>query len=266
MSGTTSEMLLELQGVTKTFAATTALADVDFDLRAGEIHAICGENGAGKSTLIKVLAGVIHPDQGKFLLAGEEMVNCTPRLSLEKGVATIYQENSLFQNLSVAENIFVGHEPRRAGDLVDHARMKRLAAEIFKRLGVDIDVTATVSSLGGASQKIVEIARAFRQQARVLIMDEPSASLGHQETRLLFDVVREVVTTGTGVIFISHHLEEVFEIADRVTVLRDGCRISTRDAAETSQPQLIREMVGRDVGQVYNRVPQTGGDIAFENA
>lgn len=257
-------VLLELRGVTKSFGLTKALAGVNFDLRAGEIHAVCGENGAGKSTLIKILAGVIVPDEGQLVVGGQVVENNTPRLSLENGIATIYQENSLFQHMTVAENIFVGQEPRNALGMVDHTRMRFMAEDIFKRLGVEMDVTRIVSSLGGAPQKIIEIARAFCRRARILIMDEPTASFGQREASLLFDVVREVTSNGTGVIFISHHLEEVFEIASRVTVLRDGTWISTRDASQTSESMLIREMVGRDVSLFHKRRSQISPIVALE--
>ena len=174
----------------------------------------------------------------------------SPSLALQSGVATIYQENSLFQYLSVAENIFLGDELRRLPGVVDSRAMLASAQSILDRLGASIDVGAVVSSLGGAGQKIVEIARAFRRNARILVMDEPSASFSQHETRLLFRAVREMAASGAGVIFISHHLEEVFEIADRVTTLRDGRLVSTRAMAETTVAGLIRDMVGRDVDQV----------------
>jgi ribose transport system ATP-binding protein len=264
VSGTTNNILLSLRGVSKSFGATVALSAVDFTLRAGEIHAICGENGAGKSTLIKILAGVERPDAGEMIVGGKRIDVNSPSLALQNGVATIYQENSLFQYLSVAENIFLGDELRRFPGVVDRRAMLARAQSLLDQLGASIDVGAPVSSLGGAGQKIVEIARAFRRNARILVMDEPSASFSQHETRLLFRAVREMAANGAGVIFISHHLEEVFEIADRVTTLRDGRLVSTRAMADTTQAGLIRDMVGRDVDQVYRRMPQTAGPIALE--
>ncbi|MDR3484730.1 MAG: sugar ABC transporter ATP-binding protein [Bradyrhizobium sp.] len=264
MPETPEDFLLSLHGISKAFGATVALKAVDFTLRAGEIHAICGENGAGKSTLIKVLAGVIRADAGELVVGGRRVEVNTPRLALQNGIATIYQENSLFQYLSVAENIFLGDEPRRFPGVVDHRAMRARAQAILDRLGTAIDVSALVSSLGGAGQKIVEIARAFRRNARILVMDEPSASFSHHETRLLFRAVREMAASGAGIIFISHHLEEVFEIADRVTTLRDGRHVSTRALADMTEAGLIRDMVGRDVDQIYRRVPQSAGAMALE--
>ncbi|MFD1199114.1 sugar ABC transporter ATP-binding protein [Brucella gallinifaecis] len=255
---------LELRNISKSFGPTHALKRVDFTLMAGEIHAICGENGAGKSTLIKIMSGILTQDEGEMVVGGQVVNNNSPHLSLRNGIATIYQENSLFQHLSVAENIFIGDEPRNSLGFIDKQQVKEQAQAIFKRLGVDIDVTQPISSLGGAPQKIVEIARSFRRNARILIMDEPTASFGHQETRLLFDVIREISAAGTGIIFISHHLEEVFEIADRVTVLRDGTMISSRLADQTNEEMLIREMVGREVSLFETRQSHASEDIALE--
>jgi len=200
VSGTTNNILLSLRGVSKSFGATVALDAVDFDLRAGEIHAICGENGAGKSTLIKILAGVERLDAGEMIVGGRRIEVNSPSLALQNGVATIYQENSLFQYLSVAENIFLGDELRRLPGVVDRSAMLARARSLLDRLGASIDVGAPVSSLGGAGQKIVEIARAFRRNASILVMDEPSASFSQHETRLLFRAVREMAASGAGVI------------------------------------------------------------------
>ncbi|MCP4385685.1 MAG: sugar ABC transporter ATP-binding protein [Hyphomicrobiales bacterium] len=253
-------MLLRLDGIAKSFGATRALDGVHFDLKAGEVHALCGENGAGKSTLIKVLSGAHMPDTGVLTIGDQSFSGLTPELALNHGIATIYQENSLFLNLSVAENIYVGRELLSTPLTVDRRATTAGARKILDVLKADIDPGTLVSRLSGAQQKIVEIARAFRQQARVLVMDEPSASFGRRETELLFDAVRSAVTSGTGVIYISHHLEEVFELSDRVTVLRDGRNVATHQVSEIGQNDLIRDMVGREVDDIYHRSATHRGD------
>lgn len=255
MSDTANIPILILDNITKAFGETKALGGVSFDLHAGEVHSICGENGAGKSTLIKVLSGAIQPDGGRILLADKTLSGLTPATAMDYGIATIYQENALFGNLSVAENMFIGAEPRLRGGIVDRSSIDQRAQQILSNLGADIDPSAQLGNLGGAQQKIVEIARAFRQKAKVLVMDEPSSSFGHHEVELLFRAVREVAKTGTAVIFISHHLDEVFELSDRVTVIRDGKSISSHMVQDIDEANLINKMVGRDITQVYHHTP-----------
>ncbi len=247
--------ILTLRNICKSFGGVNALNNVSFDLRAGEVHTLCGENGAGKSTLISVLSGAIQPDRGTITIGSRTVSDLSPNEAQELGVATIYQENVLFQGLSVAENIFVGAELKRASGAIEHKQTRRRAAEILDRLGAPLDVGKPLASLGAAQQKIVEIARAFRQKARVIIMDEPSASFGHHEVSLLFRTVREVSSSGTAIIFISHHMEEVFELSDRISVLRDGEMVGTFEAQTVTEGELIRLMVGRSVDQVFHHRP-----------
>lgn len=263
MGAVSQDPILSLQGITKSFGAVMALKDVSFALLPGEVHTLCGENGAGKSTLINVLCGALQPDGGKIIIDGSDISGLTPADALRLGIATIYQENALFQGLSVAENIFIGGEITLPWRGIDHGEIIRSAARILEKLGAPMDPTQILAELGGAQQKIVEIARAFRQDARVIIMDEPSASFGHHEVDLLFRTVREVSKSGTAIIFISHHMEEVFELSDRITVLRDGESVATFDAADVTEADIIKLMVGRDVGQIFHHTPAVQDDTVL---
>jgi len=256
--------LLRLSAVTKRFGGVVALNGVDFELRAGEIHALLGENGAGKSTLIKILGGIHQPDDGSIFFDGQRVeirdVTAADRL----GIRVIHQELSLAPNLSVAENIFLGREPRQFG-LLDRARMLREAERLRDELGLKEigDVAARVSGLSIAQQQLVEIARALSVQARVLVLDEPTASLSESETERLFDILRRLRAQGVGIIYISHRLEEIQRLAVRFTVLRDGRSIGTQLARDISQAELIRWMVGRELAEHYPRPPWKPGAIAL---
>ena len=239
--------MLSLLGVSKAFAGVQALRDVSIDLFAGETHALVGENGAGKSTLIKILAGVHQPDSGELLIGGEPVFLSGPADASKRGVAVIYQEPTLFPDLSVAENVFIARQPLKSGRRIDHRSMNRAVAQVFSRLGVRLDPERISRGLSIAEQQLVEIAKALTRDARVLIMDEPTAALSAVEVQRLFRVVEALRAEGAAVVFVSHRLEEVFEICQRVTVLRDGARMLNAPLAGMTTTDLVRAMVGRDV-------------------
>ena len=242
--------ILEVGRVTKRFPGVLALDDVSFALRSGEVHALVGENGAGKSTLVKVITGVYRPDEGQIFFKGEEVSFSEPRESQAAGISTIYQEINLIPLLSVAQNVFLGREPRNSLGLIDKDRANREAAEILGRYGIRADVTAPLRSLGLGVQQMVAIARAISVDARAVIMDEPTSSLEAREVETLFDVIRQLREEGVGVIYISHRLDELYEICDRVTILRDGRVAHTGELAALSRLQLIAHMLGRELAEV----------------
>jgi simple sugar transport system ATP-binding protein len=242
---TEPQNIVTMKGISKAFPGVVALDDVDFALRRGEIHALMGENGAGKSTLIKVLTGVEHPDHGSIELAGKPVQVRSPQHSQELGISTVYQEVNLCTNITVAENIMLGREPRRLGS-IQWRKMNRLAAQAIQRLGIDIDVTRPLGDYSVAIQQMVAIARALEiLSAKVLILDEPTSSLDIHETNLLFEVMRKLKNEGLGIIFITHFLDQVYQIADRITVLRNGKLIGTFETASLSRVELVAKMLGR---------------------
>ena len=242
--------VLEVREVTKEFPGVLALDGISFALRPGEVHTLVGENGAGKSTLIKVLTGVYKPDRGQVLFEGEEVSFASPRESQEAGISTIYQEINLIPLRSVAENVFLGREPKTRFGLVDFKRMTREARELLGRYGIEVDAAAPLHSLGLGAQQMVAIVRAVSLDARVVIMDEPSSSLEAKEVETLFRVIRQLREDGVGVIYVSHRLDELYEICERVTVLRDGKVVHTGDLAELSRLELISKMLGRELSEV----------------
>jgi ribose transport system ATP-binding protein len=255
--------LLQLSGIGKAFPGVQALDNLSFALNRGEVHSLCGENGAGKSTIIKILAGVHAPDAGQVLIEGKAVIIDHPRTARNLGISTIYQENSLFQNLSVAENIFVGQEIRKGGIFCDRGAMLKKVDELLGIFELRATAKTPVHKLGSAEQKIIEILRALIMEARILILDEPTAAFGKEETRRLFAVIGKLKRDGLGVIYISHHLEEVFEISDRITCLRDGRVISSYQAREVDEKRVIRDMVGRDASLFYKREAVATGEIVF---
>ncbi|WP_326624922.1 MULTISPECIES: sugar ABC transporter ATP-binding protein [unclassified Streptomyces] len=256
--------VLALEGVSKSFGAVRALRGVSLRLYAGEAHALAGENGAGKSTLIKALAGVHRPDTGKVLLDGEPVEFQGPADARDAGVAVIYQEPTLFPDLSVAENIFMGRQPRRRLGRVDRRAIKQATAELFARLGVDLDPDQPARGLSIADQQLVEIAKALSLDARVLIMDEPTAALTGSEVARLFGVVKTLRAQGAAVLFISHRLEEIFELCQRVTTLRDGAWIASEPIDGLTEDDLVRRMVGRDLAELYPKQNIEIGEVALK--
>ncbi len=238
--------LLQMDGICKSFPGVRALHNVSFELRHGEVHALVGENGAGKSTLIKILAGALEREAGEIRVEGEIAQLRTPQSAIAAGVSVIYQEFNLVPHLSVAENIYLGREPRH-WIVIDFARMRRGARALLDRLGAGFSESALVSGLSVAEQQMVEIAKALSVESKVLVMDEPSATLTEHELAALFEQIRRLRSEGVSIIYVSHRLEEVFEIADRVTVLRDGEVVGTAPVAELDTQQIIRMMVGRDL-------------------
>ena len=256
--------LLKAVNITKSFGAVNALKEASFELRAGEVHALVGENGAGKSTLIRIITGAVLHDTGEIFLNGELVRENSPALSKARGIAAIYQQPALFPELTVAENITIGQERLGVFGRVDWKARRRFAQELLDRIGAMIDPEATASEMSMPQQQLVEIARALGENARILILDEPTASLSADDTEHLFQVIRDLKSQGVGMIYISHRLEELAAIADRVTVLRDGQTIETRDMAGTSREQLIRLMVGRDLSAVFPKRPVEIRDTVFE--
>jgi rhamnose transport system ATP-binding protein len=256
--------VLEIRGVSKRFDATQALDDVSLALHAGEIHALLGENGAGKSTLIKIITGVHQPDRGQILLAGRPVTIRSAAEAQRLGVAAIYQEPLLFPDLNVAENIFISHQDR--GAVVGWREMFREAETILAELGVSLDVRNPARGLTLAAQQSVEIAKAISLNVRILIMDEPTASLSAHEVQQLFRLVRDLKRQGVAILFVSHRIEEVFEIADKVTVFRDGRLISTRPRLEATPQRAIADMVGREIDLTKARATSARKDLVLSVA
>ena len=256
--------LLVMQGITKSFGGIHALKGVDFDLRQGEVHAVVGENGAGKSTLIKVLSGAHTPDAGTVLLDGQEAVLGTPRRAQNLGIATIYQETSLYPDLTVLENIFMGQQPHTRLGLIDWSAMRREATALFQRLGIEIALDARLGDLGKARAQLVEIAKALVRDSRILIMDEPTAALTPSDVEKLFAIIRGLKADGVAVIYISHRIEEIFEVADRVTVLRDGETVAADVVSNVEHGWVISHMVGRSLNQLYPRTLREPGKVLLE--
>ncbi len=253
--------LLEARAITKRFPGVVALDRVSFDLRPGEIHALCGENGAGKSTLIKLLGG-LHPQgsyEGELLLEGQPAIFHRVADAQAAGIAVIHQELALVGELSIAENIFLGAEPRR-GALIDWERCWSQSRTLLEKVGLDLPPDTPVGELGIGQQQLVEIAKALSKQARILILDEPTAALSETEIALLLPLLRNLRRSGIACIYISHKLDEVFAIADRITVLRDGASIGTHAATATDKPAIIRQMVGREITQFFPRRSTAAGD------
>jgi rhamnose transport system ATP-binding protein len=257
-------MLLQATNITKSFAGVHALRHVSFDLRPGEVHALVGENGAGKSTLIKIITGAHQADEGSLEVRGHLVQHNSPMLSRALGIAAIYQQPALFPDLTVAENIAIGLEPGDGWRPVRWGKRRRRARALLERVGASIDPDAVVAGLTMPEQQLVEIARALGADARILIMDEPTASLSEREVERLFRVIRDLRGRGVGIIYISHRLGELFQVADRVTVLRDGRTIDTRPIGEVDRAELIRLMVGREITAVFPKQAVPLGDVVLE--
>src|ERR1700694_3949246 len=257
--------LLEMKSITKSFPGVRALDGVSFDLNKGEIHALVGENGAGKSTLIKILAGVYpYPEYGGgIFLEGGERRFANVRDSERAQIAVIYQELSLVKDMSVAENIFLGREPRRFG-MINWERLYSGAQKLLDDLHLAIDPLTPVRNLGIGQQQLVEIAKALSQDARIVVLDEPTAALTDAEVETLFGILNKLRARGVAMIYISHKLEEVFSISDRLTVLRDGGTVGTDATASLDEPRVIARMVGREVGQIFPEATHEHGEVVFE--
>jgi ribose transport system ATP-binding protein len=256
--------LLTMQHISKGFPGVQALRDVQLEVRSGEIHALMGENGAGKSTLMKILAGVSHPDSGTILLNGQPISIDTPNKARALGISIIHQELNLAPNLSVAENISLGREPHHAGGWLDMRMMNQEAQRVLKQVGATFAPTTIVSTLGIAQQQLVEIAKALSEQARILVMDEPTASLSERETQKLFAQIRALRQEGIAIIYISHRMSEVYALADRVTILRDGQYVGTLEGAAINADALIRRMVGRSLNDLYHHEIALPGETVLE--
>jgi len=263
-AATVAQPLLQMKRIGKTFPGVRALEGVDLDVLPGEVHALIGENGAGKTTLIRVLGGIHQPDGGEIVLRGKPVHIPTPRRARELGIAIIHQELNQIGPLSVAENLFMGDEPRRWGWFVDWEALRGRARALLAGLGVDVDPRARVDQLGVAQRQTVEIARALSLNAEILVMDEPTAALTLEEVERLFGVIAGLRARGVAVIYVSHRLEEIFRIADRITVLRDGHYVGTYPTGEIDLDRLIQLMVGRKLTEKFPRAPAPQGPPRLE--
>jgi rhamnose transport system ATP-binding protein len=255
--------LVELRAIAKSYGGVHAVAEVSLPIEPGSVHALVGENGAGKSTLVKILTGVVQPDAGELLIGGEPQRIADPQTAHRLGIVAMYQEPTVFPDLSVAENVFAGRPPRSGLHTVDWSAMRAQAAAILDELGVDFGPTTPVRGLGVADRQLLEIAKALSSSARLLIMDEPTAALSPHEVENLFATVRRLRDRGVAVVFISHRLEEVAAIADTVTVLRDGRHIATRPAAELQHREIVRLMVGRSLDALFPKEEAEIGDVVL---
>ena len=260
----TTTPLLRLHKAWKSFGQVVALADGQIELFPGEVHALVGENGAGKSTLVKVLAGVHAHDSGTFEVAGDAVKFRSVAESKARGISVIYQEPTLFPDLTVAENLFIGRQPKGAAGLISQSSMRDKARDLFAQLGVQIDPSRLAEGLSIADQQIIEIAKAISLDAQVLVMDEPTAALSGSEVERLFSVVKSLQDKGVAILFISHRFDEVFAISDRITVMRDGSYIGTWKTAETNEQAIVKEMVGRDISTLFPKEDATKGSVVLD--
>jgi ABC-type sugar transport system ATPase subunit len=251
--------LLQMEGIDKSFPGVQALTDIHLDLQSGEVHALMGENGAGKSTLIRILSGAIRPDSGSISIAGQRARIQSPRDAEKLGISVIYQEFNLVPTLSARENLFLGRE-RTIGPFLTPAREHQESLDLFRRLNVNIDPQSRISTLTVAQQQAVEIAKAISLDARILVMDEPTAALTSQESEKLFTLIKDLKSRGIGIIYVSHRMEEIFRLADRVTVMRDGRHVATKPIADLTRHSLIEMMVGRKLENEFPKVPATIGE------
>ena len=259
----TAAPLLEIEGIRKAFPGVVALDDVRFRLRAGTVHALMGENGAGKSTLMKIIAGVYVPDQGEVRIKGRPLVLNGPLDALNNGIAMIHQELNLMPYMTVAENIWIRREPKTRLGFVDHGELRRRTQALFDRLVIDIDPETEVRSLSIAARQMVEIAKAVSFDSDVLIMDEPTSALTEKEVEHLFRIIRQLRAQGKGIVYVTHKMNELFEIADEVSVFRDGRYIDTRLSTEVTRDDIIKMMVGREVTQMFPKETVPIGDVVL---
>jgi ribose transport system ATP-binding protein len=254
-----AEVLVQMKNISKNFIGTKALSDINFELKSGEVHALMGENGAGKSTLMKILAGIHNPDEGKIYIRGKEVDIENPSAAQDLGIAFIHQELSIVPFLTVAENLALGNEPQTRFRSLDRKKIREDAVRKIARVRAPIDPSELMGNLTIGSQQIVEIARAISMNAQILILDEPTAALSSFESQLLFELIAEIRDSGAGLIYISHRMEEVWNLSDRITVFRDGHLIATSKKHELSPEQIVKQMIGRDIVDLYvrgNRKPK----------
>lgn len=263
MTAVSEQPLLQTKNLSKTFGSVKALASVNFNLYGGEVHAVLGENGAGKSTLIKLITGVHSKDDGQILLDGQAIQPRNPHHAQEFGISTVYQEINLIPTLSVAENIYLGRQPMRF-NFINQRAMNQMAAELLKRFHIHIDVTRELSQYSIAIQQLVAIARGVDMSAKVLILDEPTASLDRNEVNLLFEVIRRLKSEGIGILIITHFLDQVYEISDRITILRNGQKVGEHLTAELPRTQLISEMLGKELTAALSKNDSANNTPASE--
>ena len=249
------ERLLKLSGISKSYSGVEVLTGIEAELSAGEVLCLVGENGAGKSTLIKIVSGVVTPDRGTIEIRGKQCAKLTPRQAIDLGVATIYQDIDLVDNLTVADNVFLGCEIRTRLGIIDVAEQERQTQSLLERLGLmHISPSDILEELSTSQKQCVQIVKALRNEAKILILDEPTASLGDEEARMLIRLIRDLsVRDGIGIIYISHYIEELFEVGDRMLILKDGRQVSIRNVGETTEEEVIRDMIGRDASAFYHR-------------
>jgi rhamnose transport system ATP-binding protein len=257
------DLLLEMKDVKKRFGGAIALRGTSLSVRAGEIHALLGENGAGKSTMLKILAGVHEHDGGEITLGGAPFISGSPQASIDQGIAVIYQEPSLFLDLSLAENVFIGRQPKK-GIAIDWKEAQSQAAKLFKELGVELDPKRQARGLSIADQQVVEIAKALSMNANIILMDEPTAALSASEVERLMTVMRSLRAANKAVIFVSHRLDEVFAISDHITVMRDGATVSEKAISKTDLQTVIKEMVGRELTELFPKTEHKIGEVVLE--
>lgn len=256
--------ILEMRGITKVFPGVKALSDVDFDLYSGELHALVGENGAGKSTLMKILSGLYKADEGELLLRGEKIETRGLKEMIDHRIGVIYQELNLIPYISVMENIFIGREPMNSVKGINWKKMKKMTEDLLHPFGLEIDVTQKVISFGAAYQQIIEIAKALSLNAEILVMDEPTAPLTGNEVDKLFEIIENLKQQGVSIIYISHRLEEVHHLADRITILRDGRKVITKERGEMDNDEMVRHMVGRVLEEQYPQYDSKPGKTVLE--
>jgi ribose transport system ATP-binding protein len=259
-----NKYILEIENLSKTFPGVKALDKICFNLKKGEVHAIVGENGAGKSTLLKILAGAYKKDEGKIILDGNEVEMTSPRHALDSGISVIYQEFNLIPNLSIAENIFIGREPRTRKAFVDFGKLYKEAGVFMKKIGMKKEPKTLVSDLSVAEQQMVEIAKSLSFSSKIITMDEPTSALTETEKETLFKIIHELKKKKVSIIFISHIIDEVLDIADRITVLRDGKHIGTLNAESATPDEIVRMMVGRKLKDFYPKIPAKRGKVVLE--
>ncbi len=257
-------MDIELRNIVKSFGDNKVLTGVDFDLKEGEVHALMGENGAGKSTLMNILTGLHEQDSGQVIIDGKETKFENPKEAEEHGVSFIHQEMVTWPEMTVLENMFLGKEEANILGWTDDKKMEKQAKEVFKDLGFDVDLKKAMGTLSVGKQQIVEIGKTLLNDAQVIIMDEPTAALTGREIDLLFDIIRRLNDNGVAIVYISHRMEEIFRISDRVTVMRDGASVSTKLTGETNEDEIVRNMVGRDLEDYYPDKNNEIGDVIFE--